>query len=123
MAPHHRFVAEWSPERFLTWARKIGPNTERRIAAVLAKPQVPEQGFRSSPGILKLADRYEPERLEAACRHAHAYGIASYRAIRNILEKGLDRQVKPESPSGSLPDHENIRGSEYFAPAASGGDA
>lgn len=123
MPPHHRFVAEWSPERFLSWAGKIGPDTERLITAVLAKPQVPEQGFRSSLGILKLADRYEPGRLEAACRRANAYAIASYRGIRNILEKGLDRQVKLQRPSTTIPDHENIRGSRYYSPQASGDEA
>jgi transposase len=123
MPPHHRFVAEWSPERFLSWARKIGPDAERLIAVVLAKPQVPEQGFRSCLGILKLADRYEPGRLEAACRRANAYAVNSYRGIRNILEKGLDRQVKLPPPSTGIPAHENIRGSQYYFPLASGDEA
>jgi len=123
MPPHHRFVAEWSPERFLSWARKFGPHTEGLIAAVLAERQVPEQGFRSCLGILKLADRYEPGRLEAACRRANAYAIVSYRGVRNILEKGLDRQAKLERPPTNIPDHENIRGSGYFDSAASGDEA
>ncbi|MGZ5234608.1 MAG: IS21 family transposase, partial [Burkholderiales bacterium] len=27
MPSHHRFVAEWTPERFVRWARSFGPNT------------------------------------------------------------------------------------------------
>ncbi|HUZ18920.1 MAG TPA: hypothetical protein VMV68_11075 [Spirochaetia bacterium] len=110
-------------KRFLTWAGKIGADTERLIAAVLNSREVPEQAFRSCLGILKLADRYETERLEAACRRANAYGITSYRGLRSILEKGLDRQRVLEPLPFVLPDHENIRGSAYFGSAVSGGEA
>jgi transposase len=121
MPPHHRFIAEWSPERFLSWAAKFGPQTERLIAEVLKKPTVVEQSFRTCMGILKLADRYEAPRLEAACRRALAYGIYQYRGIRTILEKGLDRTAMIQRQLFILPNHENIRGEEYYAEASSGG--
>jgi transposase len=121
MPPHHRFIAEWSPERFLSWAAKVGPQTRQLIAEVLRKPTVVEQSFRTCMGILKLADRYEAPRLEAACCRALNYGIYKYRGIRTILEKGLDRTTTTQRQLFIVPNHENIRGGEYYAEASSGG--
>jgi len=121
MPLQHRLYAEWSPERFLNWATKIGPNTGELIAAVLESRDVAEQAFRSCLGILKLAERYEDSRLEAASTRALAYGVRSYRGIRSILEKGLDRSSTEQTRSFVLPDHPNIRGGEYYRNAASGG--
>lgn len=46
--------------------------------------------LRQSQGIIRLADKYGPERLNAACARANAFGDPSYRTVRNILEHGLD---------------------------------
>ncbi len=54
MPSHHRFIAEWTPERFIGWARSFGPNTEQLIVAVLASRRHPEQAFRTCLGILAL---------------------------------------------------------------------
>jgi len=120
MPPNHRLYAEWSPQRFLTWAHTFGPSTEALIAAVLQGREVPEQAFRSCMGILKLADRYEPGRLESAAGRAMTYGVTSYRGLRSILEKGLERQSESTPVLFVLPDHPNIRGSEYYGDAVCG---
>ena len=121
MPSQHRLYAEWSPERFLSWAQNIGPKTRELIAAVLDSRQVAEQAFRSCLGILKLAERYEASRLEAASTRALAYGVSSYRGVRSILEKGLDRSGAERPGSFVLPEHPNIRGEQYYDRAASGG--
>jgi hypothetical protein len=46
--------------------------------------------LRSAQGILTLVKRYGPERLEAACRRALAFKLASYRTVSTILSKGLE---------------------------------
>lgn len=114
MPSHHRMYAEWSPGRFLRWAAKIGPHTQTLIAGVLDSRQVAEQSFRTCLGILKLADRYEDERLEAASARALIYRVNTYRGLRSILEKGLDRHLPNETRSFVLPDHPNIRGGHYY---------
>ncbi|MDO8671297.1 MAG: IS21 family transposase, partial [Dehalococcoidia bacterium] len=48
--------------------------------------------LRQSQGIIRLADKYGSDRLNAACARANAFGDSSYRTVRNILEKGLDAQ-------------------------------
>ena len=84
--------------------------------AILADRPHPEQGYRSCLGILRLAKRYGPERLEAACARAVAVGARSYRHVDAILKHGLDRLPRPEvSPPLTLtPVHENVRGRDYY---------
>lgn len=114
MPPHHSFYAEWSPQRFLSWAEKIGPYVKVMVGKVLESRKHPEQAFRACLGILNLVKKYKSERLDMACKRALYFGSSSYKAIKNILEKGLDR-VKEELPfQKHLPVHENIRGNKYF---------
>ena len=54
MPPQHRWYAEWSPERFLSWARAIGPETAELIATVLSAAAYPPQAYRSCLGIFPL---------------------------------------------------------------------
>ena len=72
MPPEHQFYSQWSPERFLRWAQEIGEQTAELISRVLNTRKHPEQAYRSCLGILGLAKRYSPERLEAACQRANA---------------------------------------------------
>lgn len=113
----HRDYAEWTPQRLVSWARQAGPSVAGLIETVMATRVHPQQGFRSCLGILRLGQRYGPERLEAACLRALAVGAASYRSVRSILVAGLDRQESPAGePSGSLPaEHENLRGASYYS--------
>ncbi len=122
MPESHRFHAEWSPERFLRWAGKIGPSTVAVIEAIFANRRHLEQGYRACLGILRLAKCYKASRLEAACRRAIALRAFSYTHIANILKHGGDRiadagqtqDLGPVRPT----DHENIRGSQYFSDEA-----
>ena len=75
----------------------------------------PEQAYRSCLGILRLEKHYSGRRLENACLRALKFSALSFKALRNILENGLDRlEEKPDGSQPALPDHENIRGSGYY---------
>jgi transposase len=113
MPKSHQAHAEWSPSRLTRWAATIGPQTTALVAAILAARRHPEQGYRSCLGILRLAKRYEPARLEAACARALTAGARSYRHVDAILKRGLDRTT--EAPTTSpVPAHDNIRGRGYY---------
>lgn len=106
----HRFVSEWSPEKFTRWAATIGESTGEYIKQVLETKQYPEQGYKSCLGILGFAKRVGQQRLENACERALHYQAYSYHTIRNILEKGLDKLASENSKELKLPFHDNIRG-------------
>jgi hypothetical protein len=48
--------------------------------------------LRAAQGVLRLKKKYGPKRWEAACQRAVEHGTTSYRAVKTILEKGLDME-------------------------------
>jgi transposase len=110
----HQKYSDWSPERFLRWAKEIGPDTTQLIASVLETRRHPQQAYRSCLGILGLGKRYTNARLEAACCRALPAGIRSYKGIRNILDNKLDQLEADQPPAVPLPSHTNIRGETYY---------
>ena len=115
--PSHARYLEWTPERILAWGSKTGPYTAALMDKVMASRRHPEQGYRACLGILRLAKRYSPERLEKACRRALAVGSHSYRSVKSILDRNLDTQPLPDAarPEPTPPLlHGNIRGQDYY---------
>jgi transposase len=111
---HQKFV-EWTPERLLNWAGKIGPHTAELIENVMRSRMHPQQGFRSCLGILRLGKSYGEDRLEAAARRANQIRGRSYKSVESILKNGLDRKDLPDKNSSDTPiDHANIRGKNYY---------
>lgn len=111
---HQRYL-EWTPSRIIDWAGKIGPQCALVVQNVMAARPHPEQGFRSSLGIIRLAKAHGEARLEAACARALHFGTLSYRSIESILDKRLEAQPLQGDLTWSSPAHENLRGQEYFA--------
>jgi transposase len=115
MPKSHQKWAQWTPDRFIRWAGKIGPHAQKLIENVLNSRAHPQQGFRSCLGILRLAKSYGDGRLEAACRRAVAIGGTSYRSVESILKHNLDQKPLPDQSSKCPPiEHNNIRGARYY---------
>ena len=115
LPPGQRAYAEWTPERFISWAEKTGPATAEVVRAILAGRSHPALGFRSCMGVLHLGDRFGKERLEAAARRALKLRAYSYRSLANTLEHHLEEQPLPgATPTPEPLFHENLRGPDYF---------
>ena len=116
MPPSHRAYKEWSPERFRNWAAKKGENVRIMIDRVFEERPHPALGFRTCLGILRLADKYGDERLDAACDRALRYNSISSRSVRMILKSGLDKRKESQQTSSTETiEHRNIRGAGYYA--------
>jgi transposase len=113
LATAHRFVSDWTPERFISWAENIHEDVKLYILKVLDRKQHPEQAYKSCVGILSLGKKAGDERLIKACQRALGYGIYNYKTIQKILEKGLD-QNEEDIEQLQMPTHDNIRGEEYY---------
>jgi len=115
MPVSHRRHAEWSPSRIIAWAQRTGPATAGLAEAIMAARPHPEQGCRSCLGIIRLADRYGAERVEAACARALAARALSYRSVESILRHGLDAAPLGDPPPvRAHPRHANLRGPGYY---------
>ena len=112
----HQKHLEWTPDRLIAWGRSLGPNTGMLVERILdAKPH-PEMGYRSCLGLLSLSKRYPTDRLEAAVERALNLHAPTYRSVRSILDKGLDRiPLTIEAEEVTPLQHANIRGSQYYA--------
>jgi transposase len=111
----HQHYGDWSPERFMSGAEKIGSATRQVITVVLKERRHPEQGYRSCLGILRLAKAYSDDRLEAACTRALLLGTCRCKSIESILKHGLDSKAVVVEEESALPQqHENVRGAEYY---------
>ena len=73
-------------------------------------------GFRSVLGIMRLGKGVGENRLEAACRRALHFGACSYRSIQSILDHQLDQQPLEQERPLKTPNHDNVRGRDYYHP-------
>ena len=84
------------------WCRRqaasIGPACEQVIGELLADNAL--YRLRAAQGVVGLADKHDPSRLEAACARAIAAGDPSYRTIKGILAAGTDREPAAAAAAG-----------------------
>jgi len=100
-------LAGYPPEKIAfhmrtpSWCRKkaaeTGPACTALIAGLLAENALCR--LRAAQGVLHLADKHQPGRLEAACAKAAAAGDPSYRTVKGILAAGTG-QAPVTMPAG-----------------------
>lgn len=112
MPPDHQAYLQWNGERFICWAKQIGQHTAAVVQLFLSAHKVEQQGYKSCMALLKLAERYSPQRLESACRKALSYTTSpSLKSVQSILKSGQeDAPAKPEEPKA----HKFTRGAGYY---------
>jgi transposase len=96
-----RTVADHLPEAAAAWklrdaqwclkeAERIGPACHALVHALFSDAVL--ERLRAVQGILRLAHKHGDVRLEAACSRANHYGTQTYRAVKTILDKGMEQQ-------------------------------
>lgn len=113
LCPKHRAIQEWTPEKFIAQAATIHEDVEHYIRKVLEKKRYADQAHKSCSGILNFARKVGGDRLAAACRLADSYGKYNFLEIQDILQNKSEQIDLPEE-TADIPEHENIRGSEYY---------
>ena len=115
MPPNHRWKDDWNPGKIMNWASKKGEAVREVIESALNSKNHPEQSYKTCFGILNLTRKYTNSQLNRACKRALYYDNCSYKMIKNILANGMENMKdEPDSFSRTLPDHENIRGNNYY---------
>ena len=83
---HAALENPWSPGRFVSWARRVGPETEAAIGRVMGSRPIVEQSFVSCRNILGLSKTYTPALLERACAKVNAAAaLPSYTGLKNAI--------------------------------------
>jgi transposase len=108
--PEKAAFFQHTPDWCKQQARLLGVAVSEAVEAVLEVNAM--HHLRQAQGIVRLADKYGPARLNAACLRALAYGDPGYRTIKTILERGLDQQPEP------VPVQERLAGAFLRGPKA-----
>ncbi len=119
-------LGDYPPEKIAfhmrtpTWCRhragEIGPACQAVIGELLAENALFR--LRAAQGVLGLADKHDPARLEAACAKATAAGDPSYRTVKGILAAGTETTAPPQRPTGDAGAAAHLHGpDQLFADA------
>jgi transposase len=90
-----------------TWcrrrARELGPAVAELVQGLLAGGAL--HHLRAAQGVVGLADKHTPQRLDAACRRAIQVGDPGYRTVKGILVAGTEHDGQPHPTAPSAPAH------------------
>ena len=114
MPAHHQFRDDWTPERITARATRVGPNVATFVEVVMRDRKHPEQGYRTCLGVIRLADKFGRDRLDAACSRALEINARSYSSLLSILKNGLENRPRTRATDEPAINHPNIRGADYF---------
>lgn len=116
---HAALDSPWSPERFTSWAKRIGPETGVAIGRVMESRVIVEQSFVSCRNILGLSKTHAPALLERACAGTSAASaLPSHAGVKSTIlairaaDAGLGaagRRTQPAEP-GELVDRARSAG-------------
>jgi len=85
------------PQWCLKQAEQIGPNCHQLIRGLFSHRVL--DNLRAAQGVIGLGKKYGPARLEAACSRALFFGYVKYRAVKTILNQGLDQAPLDKQPN------------------------
>jgi transposase len=114
MPAHHQFRDDWTPQRISARAARVGPNVATFVEVVMRDRKHPEQGYRTCLGVIRLADKFGRDRLDAACSRALEINARSYSSLQSILKNGLESRPRTRTTEEPAITHHNIRGADYF---------
>lgn len=112
----HQQSKEWNATRFLNWAKQIGTSTHLVVERLLASYRIKQQGYTGCLSLLKLADKYSTQALEAACEKALTLiHSPRYKNIKRIIEVNQSTSA-PIPPTVSTNDasHAVLRERHYY---------
>lgn len=117
MPPHHQKMQQikgFNRDDLLAQAARLGAHVVQAATLMLENSIYMEQNYKACFGMLMLHKKYTAQRLDAACARALQGTRINYTMIKNILERGLDKQTQLPLTNPSIPPHDNIRGKESY---------
>lgn len=101
-----------TPQWCLQQVRQVGPACEQVILALMGVNAL--RRLRQAQGVIRLLDKHDPGRLEAACARALEAGDPTLMTVRGILAAGAEGSL-PERPAGDGGAGAFLHGQESFA--------
>lgn len=113
--PKDSQFSEWTEERIMAWATRIGSATATTVQRILESRPVVEQAFNSALAVLRMSSQYNSTRLEKACEMAlQSVPSPRYHHLRAILSSGQDISYQAEKQKAAVNVRGCLRGSDYY---------
>ena len=93
--------ARRDPDAVIREGHRQGEHIGRFLEKLLAG-DFPWAKLRQAQQLLRLANQYGRERVDAACRRALHFELYNTRRVKQIVEHELERETDPEAPRGQL---------------------
>jgi len=113
LCSHHQHYLDRSPSYYMQKAERKSEMLFQIIKLLFEGGRHPEQNYKSCDGLFSLYRKTDPEIFNRACHEAIECKSYSYKFIQRIIEN-LNKQPDQVSQATQSPDHENIRGREYY---------
>lgn len=117
LCSNNKAYMEWSPEYFIKKASEKGPNIQRYVELLIDQKPYPEQAYKQIQGIFALCKQDNKEVVEKACIKGLECSQYSYFMIKQIVENRTYESLEStqnQEPEVLIPQHENVRGSQYY---------
>ena len=118
MPRDHQYQHEkWNPRRILNWANSMGANTTALMQSIMDSRTHQVRGYRSCMAILSFSKTYGTHALEMVSSVALELNIHKVSSIESMLKTKSYLLHNPQKSINNtfVNNHENIRGSEYYA--------
>lgn len=115
MPPSHKFYQEVNMhdgDYYRRWASAIGNDMADLINIVLHSYEHEEQAYNSCNGILHMCDEKPKYICNNAARKCIDLKSCKYSYFKRVLTDFMNENIKGEKES--LPNHQNIRGKDYY---------
>jgi transposase len=109
----HQHYLDRSPEYYIDRAEKVSEPLAQLITLVFSQNRYPEQLYRSCDGLFSLQRTTPAETFGKACQIAIENKNYSYGFVQNLIKNKMTAHEN-RLPDKPLPEHENIRGKEYY---------
>ena len=114
MPVNHQLYSQWDGKRFRRWGHKCGDAVFTVVDKQLSSYRVEEQAYKGCLSLLKLADTYGTQRLNAACGIAlQQVPVPRYKLIHNILVTKQDQPFE-KPPIAASDANAFVRGAAYY---------
>jgi transposase len=115
LCSHHQHYLDRSPDYYKQKAKKVSESFFQVVEMLFNGGRPPEQNYKSCDGLLNLYRKTDPKTFEKACTIAIECKCCSYKYMLGVIEN-LKKQPDniQETKQKPLPDHQNIRGAEYY---------
>jgi len=112
----HKHYLGRSPEYYINEAERHSDVLRKLITQIFEKASIPETVYRRCDGLLSLQRKTELPLFERACQMALNHGQLTCKFVQKVIENKtyLLYETEDENEQTPLPEHENIRGKEYY---------